>query len=177
MCAAVIGSAGPQRAQSKAPPFVRGFFCFWANAADVERADVICTAVTAPRPGRYFAPFLTALPRRIRRAPFFGTRQRCERVRFELDRSEAARPGRRRIRLPVPFAPAAFFSSVSPASVGAWRNAFTGRSTRMDRLVVDRGMIRNCPHRPRGVPCIPEPRRRGSDATLADAPRSDYGTP
>ena len=39
------------------------------------------------------------LPRRIVRVPFFGLRQLCERVRFALLRSEAARPGRRRPRL------------------------------------------------------------------------------
>jgi hypothetical protein len=83
-----IGVAYPARAQStgEASWFAR----LWLSRCERTRPTYFAVLPRCVREP------LASVPRRMVRAPFFGLRQRCERVRAELERSEAARPGRRR---------------------------------------------------------------------------------
>lgn len=98
--------------------------------------------------------FFARLPRLRAGPPFSGLRQRFDRFVAAIVSSEAARPGRRRVRRVSPLAPAARLrSSISPSAGDVRRSALIGRSVRMDLLEVALGIIDTVRARLRLFPC------------------------
>src|SRR5262245_39618864 len=110
--------------------------------------SAILTPKPAPRsgvetvvgPGRYLRFGCRVRPAGLARRstlPFPTDRQRWDRVRCELVRSEAARPGRRGPLRACPEAPGTSTRALpSPSSTRARRWALMGLSCRKDLLVV-----------------------------------------